>query len=503
MMPALATLTLVWLGAQKPEGRAKIALDAWAESQGAKLEEPRSTPPEDIEKSVTLSAQCDQALDRARDQSNSGDAEAARQTLRQLEQTLRDHPELLQAAWLMAERYRLEAQIAAHGTNPTAESSADDALAWDRRADILEGERATAFGARPRATKAPDSVTVTLAVHGARRYEVLWDGVSATDRIASLAGEHHVVIRRGGRAAWSGWISVLASGTVDVWVPDADAVLVGRSGRRVARCGRRAGGAERGALRGMGGRSAGLEPGHASNGAVQRRSMSTRGDLGVRNVRDVRCRRRTTEEERFAGWAAWTIARRRGGGGDDVRLVGKRSFRPRQIRRTKWSGRRLLLLEEAGAAKVRRPSPRGVRSADHRRSLGRSARRAPSERRRHAKERAGVHLVLHGGLRRCTSPRTGRPFGRATTAGTPNAALASEAEGVPSMAPATASRDGSVNLHPNHCNDRSEPTHCHHQAIARRNAGHRGAPLGRGRVGGRGRGGASHVDEAVRRGGDR
>ena len=45
-MPALATLTLVWLGAQKPEGRAKVALDAWAESHGAKLEEPRSTPPE-------------------------------------------------------------------------------------------------------------------------------------------------------------------------------------------------------------------------------------------------------------------------------------------------------------------------------------------------------------------------------------------------------------------------------------------------------------------------
>ena len=44
-MPALATLTLVWLGAQKPEGRAKIALDAWAESKGAKLEEPRRRRP--------------------------------------------------------------------------------------------------------------------------------------------------------------------------------------------------------------------------------------------------------------------------------------------------------------------------------------------------------------------------------------------------------------------------------------------------------------------------
>jgi hypothetical protein len=102
----------------------------------------------------------------------------------------------------MAERYRLEAQIAAH----------DDAAAWERRADILEGERATAFGARTRSPNAsPDSVTVTLAVHGARRYEVFWDGVSATERITSSAGEHHVVIRRGGRAAWSSWSRCVSS----------------------------------------------------------------------------------------------------------------------------------------------------------------------------------------------------------------------------------------------------------------------------------------------------
>ena len=340
-MPALATLTLVWLGAQKPEGRAKVALDAWAESQGAKLEEPRSTPPENIEKSVTLAAQCDQALDRARDHSNSGDAEAARQTLRQLEQTLRDHPELLQAAWLMAERYRLEAQIAAHGTNPTAESSADDAQAWDRRADILEGQRATAFGARPRATKAADSVTVTLAVHGARRYEVLWDGVSATDRIASLAGEHHVVIRRGGRAAWSGWISALASGTFDVWVPDAACLArrkiwpAYRSVREESRW------CQRGALRRMGRRSAGLQQGNASNGAVQRRSMSTRGDLGVRNVRQRRvsapnhrrralCRDGQRGPSRAPGW--WRRQRS---------YCGKAERSTAPIPPTRWSGRLL------------------------------------------------------------------------------------------------------------------------------------------------------------------
>lgn len=213
-MPALATLTLVWLGAQKPEGRAKAALDAWAQDRGARFEEPR-TVPQDVDKSLGLSSQCEQALEQARDQLTSGDAEVARQTLRQLEQTLRDHPELIQAAWLMAERDRLEGQIA-------APASPDDAAAWDRRADALEGERATAFAARPHTTQAPaDNVTVTFAVHGARKFEVWWDGVNTTDHTATAAGEHHLAIRQGGRAAWSGWISVLASGTVSVWVPDA------------------------------------------------------------------------------------------------------------------------------------------------------------------------------------------------------------------------------------------------------------------------------------------
>jgi hypothetical protein len=223
MVPALATLTLVWLGAQKPEGRAQAALETWAESKGVTLEGPRPTPPEDFDKSIALAAQCDQALDQARDQMNSADADAARQTLRQLEQTLRDHSELLQGAWLMAERYRLEALIAARDPSKPGGAS-EEAATWDRRADILEGARAPAFGSVGSKSNAPgDNLTVTLVVRGARRYEAFWDGVSVSDKIVAPAGEHHVLVRRDGRTAWSGWISVLTSGPVDLWVPGAPA----------------------------------------------------------------------------------------------------------------------------------------------------------------------------------------------------------------------------------------------------------------------------------------
>ena len=222
------------------------------------------------------------------------------------------------------------------------------------------------FRRPPASDESADSVTVTLAVHGARRYEVLWDGVSVTDRIASLAGEHHVVFVEVGARL----------GAVDQRARIRDFRRVGagrrpcssedlagvRSAREESRRCRAAYGARHGS------RSAGPEPGHASIGGVQRRMMSTRGDLGVRNVRDVGCRSRTTEEERFARMGGVDHRGRRCGGCDHVRLVGKRSFRPRGCPRQGG------LVADSSSLKKRAPrrspaKPRGVRSANHRRSL--------------------------------------------------------------------------------------------------------------------------------------
>jgi hypothetical protein len=213
-MAALATLTLVWLGAQRPEGRAKAALESWARAHDVKLEEPRSEPGDEGTETQALAQGYDQALDRARDQLTGGDDEAAQQTLRQLEQALREHPELLQASWLMAERYRLEAQI-------VARRSAEEAARWRQRADALEGQRATSFGEdKTPADARPAQLSVTIAVRGARRHEIFWDGASSADEVSTPAGEHHLVIVRGKRVAWSGWVSALTSGSFEVWIPD-------------------------------------------------------------------------------------------------------------------------------------------------------------------------------------------------------------------------------------------------------------------------------------------
>jgi hypothetical protein len=212
-MAALATLAVVWLGAEKPEGKAKAALDAWAAARSFALESPRTEPDDGGEAARAVAERCEQKLEQARDQLNAGDDGAARQTLATLEQALRDHPELLQASWLMAERYRLEGQIAAR--------LGESAAVWQERAETLEGERAPAFGEARRSSAERPSVPVTIAVHGARAHETFWDGARTDDAFSTGRGEHHLAIVRGKRVAWSGWVSALLATRLDVWIADA------------------------------------------------------------------------------------------------------------------------------------------------------------------------------------------------------------------------------------------------------------------------------------------
>jgi hypothetical protein len=213
-MPALAAIALVWLGAEKPDARAKTVLDGWAVRHGIQFDEPAAEPAPTDTGAEALGKNSEQALEQARDQLTAGDPRAARLTLARLEQTLREHPELLESSWIMAERCRLEAQI--------GRSVGDDAAAsWDARADALEGPRAPAFGASDEPSAAPPPIAVRVAVRGARRFEVYWDGARAADRIDTTPGEHHVVVVRGNRVGWSGWVTAIRPGPIEVWVRDA------------------------------------------------------------------------------------------------------------------------------------------------------------------------------------------------------------------------------------------------------------------------------------------
>ena len=214
-MAPLATLTLVWLGAHEPDAASSAALQRWAEQRSVRLEQPAPEASIDGAASQNVVERCERSLDEARGQLQAGDEEGARTTLGAMERNLREHPDILQAAWLMAERHRLEARIA-RGERP------EQAAHWEKLADVLEGKRATAFGEPSRtASTAPPQIQLALTVHGARRFDVYWDGAPSTLDLATAPGEHHLLVMRGARVAWAGWVGVLSSGHVDVWVPDA------------------------------------------------------------------------------------------------------------------------------------------------------------------------------------------------------------------------------------------------------------------------------------------
>jgi hypothetical protein len=215
-VPALATLTLVWLGAQGPDPAASATLTRWAQNHDAKLEAPRALPALEVEGSNALAESCETWLAQARDQLQAGDDGAAQDLLNRLDQHLRQHPGLLQASWFMAERYRLQARL-------SRRASADEARRFERLAEVTEGARAPAFGEPAATREAIAKVRVELVVHGARRHEVYWDGSPSADQLDTAPGEHHLLVYRGARVAWAGWVNAMTSGKIDVWAPDAAA----------------------------------------------------------------------------------------------------------------------------------------------------------------------------------------------------------------------------------------------------------------------------------------
>jgi hypothetical protein len=218
-MPALATLTMVWLGAQTLSAAASASLEGWAETRAVRLERPRRDTVIDGSRSA-WQARWERWLEQARDQQQAGDDEAAEASLTELERSLRAHPEALEAGWLMAERYRAGARI-------VRRRSPEEMRRYEMLADVLEGQRAAAFAEPSTKIGMPVAkIHVELSIHGARRHETAWDGALSGDDFFTAPGEHHLIVFRGAGVAWAGWVSVLAAGKIDVWIPDATACSV-------------------------------------------------------------------------------------------------------------------------------------------------------------------------------------------------------------------------------------------------------------------------------------
>ncbi len=147
------TAVLVWLSASSVLPTFRADLDAFAHSRLLRLEAPpANAAPYHADAAATASAyapdavaQIESFLEEARNAVASLEQGRALGALERAERVLREHPELPQSAWLMAEILEQSAEL-----ENSAPDGADAANALRKRAAALEGPRAAPFSDRAR-----------------------------------------------------------------------------------------------------------------------------------------------------------------------------------------------------------------------------------------------------------------------------------------------------------------------------------------------------------------
>lgn len=202
---------LFWLGTSAAQASHEPELDSWARARWVQLEPPAADAPAGLPYDDALIQRVEELLDQARLAASSLDDSTASERLRAVENSLREHPAMPQAAWLLAEALQIEASIAGR----TAPDERPKLLA---RARALEGQRAAAFGepAEPRAPSA-SLLSVSLSTRGSDQGYV--DGNRVGRRFELLPGEHHVRVVRRGRVVWAGWVPVEQAGALALPLP--------------------------------------------------------------------------------------------------------------------------------------------------------------------------------------------------------------------------------------------------------------------------------------------
>lgn len=191
---------VVWVAEETPE--AALALSQWASARGVRIVPP-TAPLHSLAYSESEVVQIEQALARAREAVAQLDADGAERQLARAEQGLRAHPELPQAAWLMAEVQR--GWAARYGrVEPRDDARAKRALGF---ADALDGGRAAGVGEAE-----PSKVVAVHVVFDAADPEVTWllDARAVVPGKLDLpAGEHHLLAMSNGRVRFADWVTIV------------------------------------------------------------------------------------------------------------------------------------------------------------------------------------------------------------------------------------------------------------------------------------------------------
>jgi len=153
----------------------------------------------------------EERLEEAQTLAASLDEERALEILTNVERDLLSHPELPQAAWLMAERHQLAAAI-----RKRQPDGAEEAQRLVASAQALEGRRAASFGESPAPAARAQVKPTLVVVRDLDPADVLvLDGRAAASAENLLPGRHHGQVLRGSRVAWSGWFDVPAKARVE------------------------------------------------------------------------------------------------------------------------------------------------------------------------------------------------------------------------------------------------------------------------------------------------
>ena len=212
------TAVLVWLSATSVLPTFRADLDAFAHSRLLRLEAPRENAARALVGASAYApdavAQIESSLEEARNAAASLEQSRALSALQRAEHVLREHPELPQSAWLMAEIWEQSADL-----ENSAPDGAEAANALRKRASALEGPRAAPFDDRAPQLAPEIAASQRIRLEGLEPGdELTWDGTRTEPSFMTHAGEHHARVARGGRLLWAGWLEVAAD-TANIRVP--------------------------------------------------------------------------------------------------------------------------------------------------------------------------------------------------------------------------------------------------------------------------------------------
>ncbi|HWZ92161.1 MAG TPA: hypothetical protein VNW92_25030, partial [Polyangiaceae bacterium] len=191
------TAVLVWLSATSLLPSFRADLDGFAQSRLLRFEAPRENAASFRANGYApdVVAQIEVLLEEARNATASLEQSRALSALEHSERLLREHPELPQGAWLMAEELQLTAEV-----ESSAPDGASAALALRKRAAALEGLRATPFSDHPAPSELEAPALARVLVDGPEPDDALeWDGARTGATVSAASGEHQVRVSRNGR----------------------------------------------------------------------------------------------------------------------------------------------------------------------------------------------------------------------------------------------------------------------------------------------------------------